>query len=84
MTGFDLLRQGFVNPNNVPEKEKNNVCVLGMDCGRLANLSELGLRQAGARAGTCRAPVFHIPPVWRKIRGVYPPLAITFFFQSCR
>ena len=65
-----LVRCGPVSPNNVLEKKRKKMCVLGKVCGYLASASELNLGQSGARAG---GRVWPIPPFMQKIRG-YTPL----------
>ena len=68
-----LLRRGPASPNNVLEKKKKKVCMLGEGCGRLANsASELDLGQVGARGGASRGRVLPIPPFDLKTRRCTP------------
>ena len=67
-----LLRRGPVSPNNVLEKKKKQVCVLGKVYWHLASGSELNLGQSGAHAGASRGLVWPISPIDPKIRGYTP------------
>ena len=67
-----LVRRGPVSPNNVLEKKKKQVCVLGKVYWHLASGSELNLGQSEAHAGASRGLVWPISPIDPKIRGYTP------------
>ena len=71
--GCPLLRRGPVSPNTVPPQKEENMCVLGMGCGRYDSASELNVRPFGASAGAFSLCTPEIP----QNPGVYPPSTIS-------
>ena len=70
--GTPAPRGRYSSPNNVPEKKKENVCVLGMGCGHLASPSGMNLGPVWARGSASRGRVLAIPSLAEKKGGGIP------------